>query len=129
MSGINDFEIEDHSSECIEALRQKVPVILEDIGLNIEGEAKDALEMEPIRIDTGLLRNSITHAVSGKAPAQKTYQSNSTHRISGKPANIKTGSYSGNAPEDDEQHLAVYIGTNVEYAAYVIRKFTRARVT
>lgn len=105
-----DFEIEDHSSECIEELRQKVPRILTEIGLAIEGEAKDALEMPPRRIDTGLLRNSITYALSGEAAAQSTYHADSGGG---------SGSYTGSAPADDEQHMAVYIGTNVEYAAYV----------
>lgn len=44
-------------------MNDKVLAVLESIGLHLEGEAKDELENDPRRIDTGNLRNSITHAV------------------------------------------------------------------
>ena len=55
---------------------------LEAIGMHIEGEAKIELSKDPRRIDTGNLRNGITHAV-------------------------------------DKNESVVYIGSDVEYAAYV----------
>lgn len=57
-----------------------------------------------VPVDTGLLRNSITYAISGQAPAKKSYK--------GKDGT--SGSYEGTVGDSDE--LAVYIGTNVEYA-------------
>ena len=44
-------------------MNDKVLAVLESFGLHLEGEAKDELENDPRRIDTGNLRNSITHAV------------------------------------------------------------------
>lgn len=66
-----------HRDEALEALADKVPEILEVIGLQAEGYAKLAAP-----VDTGRLRNSITH-------------------------------------DTEEAEQAAYIGTNVEYAAYV----------
>lgn len=102
---------------------------LEEAGLQIEGQAAKALEMDPRRVDTGLLRNSITHALDGEAPALKEYRSNATHAATeaterrgtaGKPVTpIRKGSYSGTTPEEPQGSRAVYIGSNVEYAEYV----------
>ena len=65
----------DNSAEVIEAKNEAVMRALEAIGLQAEGYAKLKAP-----VDTGRLRNSITHSV---------------------------------APEEE----AVYVGTNVEYAA------------
>lgn len=56
-------KVTDNSIEVKNAMYDKIPAILEAIGLHLEGEAKDELENDPRRIDTGNLRNSITHAV------------------------------------------------------------------
>ena len=53
----------DNSIEVKGAMNDKVLAVLEAIGLHLEGEAKDELENDPRRVDTGNLRNSITHAV------------------------------------------------------------------
>ena len=50
-------------------MNDKVLAVLEAIGLHLEGEAKDELENDPRRIDTGNLRNSITHQVAGDEDA------------------------------------------------------------
>lgn len=50
--------IEDHSPEFLEELKRRIPVALEECGLAAEGYAKRLCP-----VDTGLLRNSITHAV------------------------------------------------------------------
>ena len=93
---------------------------MEAIGIQVENYAKMKCP-----VDTGLLRNSITHAVGGKSPETTTYSSNNTHAstektkkagTAGNPVNpTKTGSYSGTAPNEK----AVFVGSNVEYAAYV----------
>lgn len=69
--------LEDHSAEVLEALESACQRALEKCGLVGEGYAKKLCP-----VDTGNLRNSITHMI-------------------------------------DEQESAAYIGTNVEYAAYV----------
>ena len=79
------------------------------IGGSAEGHAKEACP-----VDTGLLRNSITFALGGEAPAITDYQSGTKD----KEGNTKTGHYDGQAPEDDDGQITVYVGTNVEYAPY-----------
>lgn len=76
---MSDFEIiiKDNSKQFLKKLEEKIPVALEACGLQAEKYAKQLCP-----VDTGRLRNSITHTVLG-----------------------------------EEQ--AVYIGTNVEYAAPV----------
>lgn len=60
-------------------------------------------------IDTGLLRNSITYAVSGGPASITTYKADTGGG---------TGSYGGTAPEE-ENGVRVYIGTNVQYRPYI----------
>lgn len=55
--------VTDNSIAFKDEMNDKVLAVLESIGLHLEGEAKDELENDPRRIDTGNLRNSITHAV------------------------------------------------------------------
>jgi len=95
--------VENHIDEVLEELEKKKHKILETIGLKAEGYVKG---LTPV--DTGLLRNSITHAISGESPAISEYSDNS--------GDVK-GTYSGTqgSKEDD----CVYIGTNVEYAPFV----------
>ena len=69
------IKITDNSDEFIEILKSRIPVALEACGLQAERSAKLLCP-----VDTGRLRNSITHAT---------------------------------------KEQAVYIGTNVEYAASV----------
>ena len=75
---MSDIEVNaDNTEEAAEGIRLAISRALEEIGLAAEGYAQ---ALTPV--DTGTLRNSITHYV-----------------------------------DDDEK--AAYIGTNVEYAAYV----------
>lgn len=101
---------EDHSDEFIEELKRRIPAALEECGLAAEGYAKRLCA-----VDTGLLRNSITHALDGEPTAISSYTDN--------PGKQK-GEYSGSMPKETEGR-AVYIGTNVEYAAYVEMGTTR----
>lgn len=55
------LEMNDHSDEVLDAMNDRIAVILEKIGLVAEGYAKRLCP-----VDTGNLRNSITHAVKGK---------------------------------------------------------------
>ena len=99
-----DVKITDNSIKVKEAMGRAKSAALEAIGLKAEGYAKKLCP-----VDTGLLRNSITHALSGEGAAIETYKADKGD---------KTGSYSGTAPKA-LFNTAVYIGTNVEYAEYV----------
>ena len=104
-----NIEIIDNSDKVAEEFAAACLRALEKCGLTAEGYAK---ELCPV--DTGLLRNSITHALSGHPPAISSYKADKPNK-SGK---TKSGSYSGSAPSDSGGEISVYIGTNVEYSAY-----------
>ena len=115
------FEIEtDNTDKVLGELDEAIDRALEAMGMKVEDYAKAKCP-----VDTGLLRNSITHALGGKPTAITSYQSEETHATTpatqkagtaGKSVDpVKSGSYSGNAPSEK----AVFIGSNVEYAAYV----------
>lgn len=110
-----DVKITDNTDKFKEAMDEVVLAALEAIGIHIEGEAKEELENTPRRIDTGLGRNSITHAISGEAAAISSYKADRPD-ASGK---IPSGTYSGTAPNDPPNQQAVYVGTNVDYMIYV----------
>jgi len=58
------IRIDDHSDEYLKAVNIALEAALEGVGVHIEGESKEELENTPRRIDTGNLRNSITHEVA-----------------------------------------------------------------
>ena len=99
------FRTKDNTNEVLDALEEAIERGLEAIGMRAERHAKRDPNMP---VDTGLARNSIAHAVSGKGASIKEYKAD---RGDGK------GSYSGTAPNDKEK--AVYIGSNVEYFPYI----------
>lgn len=59
----------DNSKEVTDRKDAVILKFLEETGQHLEGESKLALEMDPRRIDTGNLRNSIAHATSGEESA------------------------------------------------------------
>lgn len=101
---IADVQFTDNSAEVLSALPQQIDTALEAVGLQVEGYAKLKAP-----VDTGLLRNSITHAVSGKPTAISKYKADKGD---------KSGTYSGAAPADSDGEKSVYVGTNVFYAPY-----------
>lgn len=118
----------DNTEKVKQAVADAVLVALDAAGLQGATLAQLELQNNPPRIDTGLLRNSVTWAVSGKAPKMSSYSGSDTHtsdspsavkrKLVGKPAPPpRSGTYSGTAPNDPDNKKAVYIGTNVEYAA------------
>lgn len=114
-----EFKIIDNSDEFKKLLSEAQDKILEAWGIETEKNAKIELGKSPVRQDTGLLRNSITYAISGEAPKITSYRSESVNK-KGEPVNpVKTGSYSGSAPMGMPWKKYVYIGTNVEYAEWV----------
>ena len=108
MSNMN-FQLTDNTDAVLRALDENVEKALEMIGLQAAGYAALNLEDNPRRIDTGLLRNSITYAIAGEAPAKQTYSADTGDG---------SGRYQGKIAKS-EGEKSVYIGTNVEYASYV----------
>lgn len=108
-----EFKITDNSKEILNAEQTAIKRALTMIGVKAENFAK-----KDCPVDTGLLRNSITYALSGESPAISSYQSTKKVKVKDKNGNIKEerrkGSYKGTVPDD--KNTAVYIGTNVEYA-------------
>lgn len=107
----------DSVEEVKKATADAILVALDAVGMQAATLARMELQNNPSRIDTGLLRNSITHAVSGKPAAISEYQASNESKYNGKTP--EPGGYSGTAPDEGQGKEAVYIGTNVEYAAYV----------
>ena len=103
-------EVKDNSEEVLTEFEKAIERALVKCGAKAEREAK---KLAPV--DTGLLRNSITYALSGKSTAIQTYEAKRAKVKGGEP---KTGSYEGTAPGEVGEK-AVYVGTNVEYAACV----------
>lgn len=112
------FNFIDNSAQFLAELSQRIDKALTAVGIHIEGEAKEELNNSPKRIDTGLLRNSITYALSGEAPAISSYHGDNSSKYS-KVQSVPVGYYNGTAPSDPDDQRAVYVGTNVEYATYV----------
>lgn len=112
----------DNTAEVIKEKDEAVLRALEAVGIQAEGYVQ---LLTPV--DTGLLRNSITHAIAGGKPALGQYKSNEIHATTqvtekagtaGKAVSPQTvGSYTVATPK--LEHPAVYVGTNVEYAPYV----------
>lgn len=108
----------DHSRQVLHELNESTVVALEKIGLLAEAYAQVELTKPKAHkdgtvrpnIETGLLHNSITHAIDGRAPAKRSYSSDDKNT---------RGSYAGSAPKDKPGSRSVYIGTNVYYAPYV----------
>ena len=112
----------DNREEVMSKVDKAMMVALEAVGLEAEGDVKKL-----VPVDTGLLRNSITHAVDGKPPAITTYTSESQHKktpateragTAGKAVDPpKSGKYDSSpvSPGGDGIRRA-YVGTNVEYA-------------
>lgn len=95
------YTYKDNTKEVVSKLRKAI-----DRGLVAIGErAVYYAKKNETRVDTGYLRNSITYAISGEAPAIKEYKADKGG---------KTGSYSGTRPQ--ESIKSVYLGTNVPYA-------------
>lgn len=58
MAKVSEVQITSHSAEVLQAMREQVALGLESIGQEAEGYAKDECP-----VDTGRLRNSISHEV------------------------------------------------------------------
>ncbi len=62
-------EIKDNSGKFKTEMNNKISRILEEIGIQIAGEAMDELENAPRRVDTGNLKNSIIYRTAPEEDA------------------------------------------------------------
>lgn len=112
----------DHMDEIIAECNRRAKAALQLCGAQCERNAKINLEHSPRRIDTGLLRNSITYAMAGGSANIASYSGDNPSRYR-MDDTIPSGSYSGEMPvavtDTGTTDQAVYVGTNVEYAPYV----------
>lgn len=103
MSGPMKFTVAvDNTAKVGKELEKAIERALEIIGGKAETYAK-----KNCPVDTGLLRNSITHAIGGSGPAITTYHANTGNG---------SGSYTGTAGKQGDN--TVYIGSNVSYAEW-----------
>ena len=132
-SGSNDITVNIHIDDVEKYTEESILKALEMIGLKAESYAK----MKCL-VDTGLLRNSIAHAVAGEVPSiganykgdsknARKYKANDTDKH-GNPVEkvrnkegkeeLPNGTYTRRTPRKNGEYK-VYIGTNVYYAPYV----------
>ena len=117
----------DNIAKTIEEKNELVKNAMLDAAQFLEGQAVAEIESDPGRVDTGLLKNSITSGIGGESVSKSSYSADSIPaRHGGKPKK-QSGTYGGTLPEDDDAKVTLYIGTNVEYAKYVHEGTMRLR--
>lgn len=104
----------DNTPQAKRELESKLRKGLKAAGIQAASAAREELQKSPKRIDTGLLRNSITHAMDGQSPAKSSYSATKASQYTGKTPD--PGTYTGKTPKESDGKAAVYIGTNVKYA-------------
>lgn len=104
------IDFNDMSDDVRRELAKKMRLAMQLVGEAAEGYAK-----EECPVDTGLLRNSLTYAVAGEGAAITGY-----HADMPKEGRQSSGTYSGyTQAEPNASKVAVYVGSNVNYAKYV----------
>ena len=104
---IADVQFTDNSAEVLKALEGQIDAALEAVGLQAEGYAKLKCP-----VDTGRLRNSLTHVTEKNSGQAKSFTYDAD--IGGG----KTVSVTDTTILGAEKNQVV-IGSNVEYAGYV----------
>ena len=107
----------DNTEDAKKELQERARKALNAVGIQVASNAREELQRSPSRIDTGLLRNSITHALDGEGTAIGGYSADNASKHSGKTP--PSGSYGGSMPKEPQGRQAVYVGTNVSYGIYV----------
>lgn len=136
----NSFEIHiaaDNIEQAKQELQQRIRKALTAVGIQTSSLARTELQKSPSRIDTGLLRNSITYALDGETTAISSYSADRESKYMNEDsvwsilqaARPKSGSYGGTMPKEPDGRQAVYIGTNVSYAIYVHEGTSRGFLT
>lgn len=119
--GTFTIKVDSHVDDVMAAVNDKIKLALDLMGDTVEGYAK-----EDCPVDTGLLRNSITHALAGEAISHTYHASYGENRnkaggrLSASDKNagsVKFGVMSGSMGQMGDN--ACYVGTNVEYAPQV----------
>lgn len=117
MSDVTIKIVNDATPEVKATMKRRVRGALTAAGIQAASAAREELQKTPKRIDTGLLRNSITSAMDGASPRIGGYKPSRKSKYTGKRPD--PGTYTGTTPTEPEGKAAVYIGTNVKYAIYV----------
>ena len=116
-----NIRIVDHTDDVMNVVHERMRQALSLMGEEVEGNAK-----EYCPVDTGLLRNSITHTGAGQSVSMSYHasygsnRSSSGRRYSAASASagaVGVGRVSGSMGTSDE--MSEYVGTNVEYGQYV----------
>lgn len=116
-NGISIHVKTDNTAQAKAEMQKKIRAALNAAGIQAASAAREEIQKSPKRIDTGLLRNSITHAMDGEGAAIGSYKADKASQYSGKIP--QPGTYTGKAEKEPEGKDAVYIGTNSSYAIYV----------
>lgn len=120
----DEIKVEIKIEDFEKYVQDSIDVALEMIGIKAESYAKIIIT-ENGSVDTGLLRNSIAHAVSGEVPQiGQTYgikrelhiRSYKANRKKGKEKAVREGTYTRQTPKAQKNSKYVYVGSNVEYA-------------
>ena len=132
--GGNNFTLQINIDDTEQYIEDGIYAGLEACGMTIESYAKLKCP-----VDTGLLRNSIAHAVSGEVPSIGAgYKGSETRKARSHTSNKKDksgnnvekvvnndgkevlpgGTYTKKVSKEKDK-ASVYVGSNVEYAAYV----------
>ena len=110
------FKIEDDmTKQILEKTHEAILAGLDAAGVQAVSIATVEIQKDPHRVDTGLLKNSIAHAVVGQPARPPAYAADNPNEN----GDTLYGFYSGVAPDEGEDKPYVMIGTNVEYAVYV----------
>lgn len=107
----------DNTELFLKATDQQLTRAMETIGIKAEAHAKAKCP-----VDTGRLRNSITHSFSGAGERTKNYQQTFEKGSHGKKALAMKDRVHYKYKHDmggSIEHKIVYVGTNVEYGKYV----------
>lgn len=115
-----NIKVDSHIDDIEAAVENKINLALDLMGDTVEGYAK-----EDCPVDTGLLRNSITHVLGGGSVNSTYHASYGSNRVGGKrvsassldAGSVRIGSVSGTMGTSGDR--CCYVGTNVEYAPYV----------
>ena len=77
-------DIKDNSAVFIAAVEAAAELALDAAGMQAASACATELQRSPSRIDTGLLKNSITWAVGGKSAAISSYSADRPSKTTGK---------------------------------------------